>query len=252
MAWVQLLYGVLPGDCRSTSVVVEGPSVDVRRGPVPTLPRHVHDAHQELTVAMRVTDRQAPMLEHDGSFVDRFNEVRKMIDAFNQHYANHYHPSWLNCLDESMCTWRSKYCPGFMCVPRKPHPFGNEYHSIADRDDGKSIMWRVKIVEGKNRPKRANGQYVFLSEFPGLGKTSTRMLEMTKPIHEKGKVVVGDSGFCMREGVVECHKRGVWFPIVGSRGSLCSRPHRRSRLRYLQAGQRTINEHATRPPPMPT
>ena len=47
-----------------------------------------------------------------------------------------------------------------MCVPRKePHPFGNEYHSIADRDDGKSIMWRVKIVEGKNRPKRANGQY---------------------------------------------------------------------------------------------
>jgi hypothetical protein len=39
------------------------------------------------------------------------------------------------------------------------------------------------------------------------------MLEMTKPIHGKGKVVVGDSGFCVREGVVECHKLGVWFQI---------------------------------------
>ncbi len=173
----------------------------------------------ELTAAVRFTDRQAPTLEHDG-FVDRFNEVRKMIDAFNQHYADRYHPSWLNCLDESMCTWLSKYCPGFMCVPRKPHPFGNEYHSIADGDDGKPIMWRVKIVEGKDKPKRANGQPVFPSEFPGLGKTSTTMLEMTKPIHGKGKVVVGDSGFCVREGVVECHKRGVWFQAyVKKRGN---------------------------------
>jgi hypothetical protein len=98
-----------------------------------------------------------------------------------------------------------------MCVPRKPHPFGKEYHSIADRDDGKPIMWRVKLVEGKDWPKRANGEFVFQLEFRGLGKTTTTMLEMTKPIHGKGKIVVGDSGFCVREGVVECHKRGVWF-----------------------------------------
>ncbi len=128
----------------------------------------------ELTVAMRFTDRQAPTLEHDG-FVDRFNEVRKIIDAFNQHYADHYHPSWLNCLDESMCTWLSKYCPAFMCVPRKPHPFGNEYHLIANGDDGKLIMWRVKIVEGKDRPKQANGQCMFSRRsFPGLVRRRRR------------------------------------------------------------------------------
>jgi hypothetical protein len=107
-----------------------------------------------------------------------------------------------------------------MWVPRKPHPFGNEYHSIADGDDGKPIMWRVKIVEGKDKPKRANGQPVFPSEFPGLGKTATTMLETMKPIHGKGKVVVGDSGFCVREGVVECHKGGVWFQVyVKKRGN---------------------------------
>ena len=173
----------------------------------------------EITAALRFTDARTPTVEQDG-YEDRFHEVRKLIDAFNNHYAHSYHPSWLNCLDESMSSWLNKFCPGFMCVPRKPHPFGNEYHSIADGDDGKSIMWRVKLVEGKDRPKKAGGQWVFPTEFPGYGKTTTTMLEMTKPIHGKGKVVVGDSGFCVREGVVECHKRGVWFQAyVKKRGN---------------------------------
>ena len=45
-------------------------------------------------------------------------------------------------------------------MPRKPHPFGNEYHSISDAAtekglEGKPIMWRVKIQEGKDRPQEA-------------------------------------------------------------------------------------------------
>ncbi len=56
--------------------------------------------------------------------------------------------------------------------------------------------------------------------FPGFGKTTTTMLEMTKPIHGKGKVMVGDSGFCVREGVIECHKCSVWFQAyVKKRGN---------------------------------
>ena len=167
----------------------------------------------EITAALQFTDVRTPTVERDG-YEDRFHEVRKMIDEFNNHYAHSYHPSWLNCLDESMSSWLNKFCPGFMCVPCKPHLFGNEYHSIADGDDGKSIMWRVKLVEGKDRPKKAGGQWVFPTEFPGYGKTTMTMLEMTKPIHGKGKVVVGDSGFCVREGVVECHKWGVWFQVT--------------------------------------
>ena len=50
-----------------------------------------------------------------------------------------------------------KYCPGFMCVPRKPHPFGNEYHLIADGDDGKPVMWWVKLIKGKDQQKKTNG-----------------------------------------------------------------------------------------------
>ncbi len=44
-----------------------------------------------------------------------------------------------------------------------------------------------------------------------MGKMTTTMLEMTKLIHGKGKVVVSNSRFCIWEGVIECHKHGVWF-----------------------------------------
>ena len=95
-----------------------------------------------------------------------------MIDYFNEHYNCEYVPSWLNCLDKSMNSFLDKFCPVFMCVPRKPRPFENEYHSIADGVtekgfEGKPIMWRVKLKEGKDRPKKPDGSWSFPSEFPG-------------------------------------------------------------------------------------
>ena len=89
--------------------------------------------------------------------LDRFHDVRQMIDAWNEHMTMEYCPSWMSCGDESMNSWMDATCPGFMCVPRKPHPFGNEYHSIADGDGGKPIMWKVKLQEGKDRPKKPDG-----------------------------------------------------------------------------------------------
>ncbi len=51
-----------------------------------------------------------------------------------------YIPLWMNCLDNSMSSWFNKDCPGFIFLPQKPHPRGNEYHSVADGTQGKSIM----------------------------------------------------------------------------------------------------------------
>ena len=121
-----------------------------------------------------------------------------MINAFNEHYDCEYVLSWLNCLDELMNIFLGKFCPSFMCVPPKPDPFGNEYHSIANGVtekglEGKPIMWRVKLQEGKDRPKNPDGSWAFPSEFPGYSKTATLMLETTKPVHHTGKVVSMDS-----------------------------------------------------------
>ena len=158
----------------------------------------------KISAAITYTTKPPPL------FVDKFHDVRQMLDSFNQHYEDNYIPSWMNCLDESMSSWLNQYCPGFMYVPRKPHPSGNEYHSIADGDQGKPIMWRVKLQEGKDRPMDSNNKPRFPTEFENNSKTSALMLYMTKPIHNTGKVVTMDSGFCVAAGILALHHVGVY------------------------------------------
>jgi hypothetical protein len=172
----------------------------------------------EIMLALKYTNEEVPT-----TFIDWFHEVRQMIDAFNEHYKSEYSPSWLSSIDESMNVWLNKFCPGFMSLPRKPHPFGNEYHSIADGDKGHFIMWRICLVEGKDRPKRPNGQFAFPSKWEkkGYNKTVSLLLNMTEPIHRTGKVVTGDSGFCVTAGVTALH---IWpvsdqeTPVLTTKG----------------------------------
>ena len=69
-------------------------------------------------------------------------------------------------LDENMQEWMSKYnFTAWMCVGHKPHPFGNERHTIAC---GLSIfMWFAEIVEGRYRPYER-----IRPEFGEIGKTA--------------------------------------------------------------------------------
>ena len=57
-----------------------------------------------ITSSIRYTDHPPP-----SAFVDRFHEVRQMINAFNDHYEENYILSWLSCLDESMNSWLDKF-----------------------------------------------------------------------------------------------------------------------------------------------
>ncbi len=91
-----------------------------------------------------------------------------------------------------------------MTLPRKPHPFGNGYYLIADSDGGNPIMWGFKIVEGKDHQKKADRTWAFPSKYEimGYSKTINLLLDMTKPIHCTGKVVMGTRGFCVAMGVM--------------------------------------------------
>ena len=63
-----------------------------------------------------------------------------------------FRSSWVVCLDESMSIWFNRFtCPGWMYVPRKPHPFGNEYHTKACGECG--IMDGIELMEGKDEPR---------------------------------------------------------------------------------------------------
>ena len=52
-----------------------------------------------------------------------------MLHMWNKHMGANFSLSWINCIDKSMSKWVNEFsCPGFMFVPQKPWPFGNEYH----------------------------------------------------------------------------------------------------------------------------
>ena len=51
-----------------------------------------------------------------------------MIATFNEHMAKIFLVLWV--LGELMSIWHNRWtCPGWLFCPRKPHPFGNEYHT---------------------------------------------------------------------------------------------------------------------------
>ena len=71
-----------------------------------------------------------------------------MVDEWNKNMVEQFTSSWVSCLDKP---WTNKFsCPGWMFVPRKPHPFGNEYHSVCCSTLG--IMRGMELVEGKDAP----------------------------------------------------------------------------------------------------
>jgi hypothetical protein len=139
---------------------------------------------------------------------DRFWEVRMLICAWNKNMQDRYIPSWVSCLDESMSIWNMRWtCPGYVFCPRKPHPVGNEYHTIADGLT--TILYAAEIVMGKDTP--ANYVHQYEKE---EGKTSSLLARLTRSIWHSGKVVILDSGFCVLQAIINLKKRGLYAGAV--------------------------------------
>ena len=159
---------------------------------------------EDILAAISYTSREPP------AFVDRFWEVREMLAAFNDHCAEVFRCSWVACLDESMSIWFNKWtCPGWMMVPRKPHPFGNEYHSINCGLCG--FLFGLELQEGKDAPKELRHVN---SDTNKHGKTCGLLLRLCKSLYFTGKIVVLDSGFCVLQALVELKKLGVYAHAV--------------------------------------
>ncbi|KAL7476545.1 LOW QUALITY PROTEIN: hypothetical protein ACHAW6_002401 [Cyclotella cf. meneghiniana] len=109
-----------------------------------------------------------------------------------------------------------------MCLSHKPHTFGNEYHSIADGDDKKPMMWCILIQEGKDCAKLNSGRWAFPSKYENETMTGLLMLFMTEPIHNT--VVCMGSGFCVATGIIALHKRVVYGHEKSIGQSMCKAP----------------------------
>ena len=131
-----------------------------------------------------------------------------MIDAWGKNMTNVSSPRHVNCLDKSMSIWMNKFtCPGFMSVPRKPWPFGNEYHTVCCCRTG--IMWGIELVEGKDGPSQLGKP-----KHDEMGSTVGLLLQMQVPIFHMGLVVILDSGFCVLKGIIELHKKGIYMSVL--------------------------------------
>ena len=153
------------------------------------------------------------------TYLDKIWEIRQMVEAWGLNMVENFIPGYVNCLDESMSIWTNKFtCPGFMFVPHKPWPFGNEYHTVCCCTSG--IMWGIDLVEGKDRP-RALGQ----QQFDDMGSTVGLLLRMLTPIFHKGYVVILDSGFCVLKGIIELRKKGVFASALINKTTILAQIH---------------------------
>jgi hypothetical protein len=114
------------------------------------------------------------------AYRDKFWQVRQMIRAWNENMANRFVTAWVMCLDESMSIWHNTWtCPGWIFCPRKPHPFGNEYHTTCC--GLYNILFSIEIVEGKDAPSQVDVPY------SPHGKTVGLLLRMLKSYFHTGK-----------------------------------------------------------------
>ena len=110
-----------------------------------------------------------------------------------------------------MSVWTNIWtCPGWMFVPMKPHPMGNEFHSICRRVSGIMYATIELVQEGKDRPPQIPAE-----NFSEHGKTAGLvLLRLTESIHHSGRVVIMDSGFCVLLALVKLASLGVYSSAV--------------------------------------
>ena len=153
---------------------------------------------ERITSCLRLIVRDPP------AYRDKYHEVRDLITAWNDHMKKMFIPEWVSCVDESMSIWISKWtCPGFMFIPRKPHPIGNEYHSAYCGQS--EIMFAVELMEGKDAPKEAPKK-----DFANAGITAGLLLRLYEELFSAGKIVILDSDFCVLQALIELKKCGVF------------------------------------------
>ena len=72
-----------------------------------------------------------------------------MQEGWNKNMKEHFGPSWVSVLDESIHDWINLCtCTGWMFVPCKPQTFGNKYLTIACAKS--KVIYNFDIVEGKD------------------------------------------------------------------------------------------------------
>ena len=143
--------------------------------------------------------------------VTKMWHVCLIIDAFNLQMERIFGPSWITCLDESMVPFTNEYCPSWVNIKRKPHPYGNEYHSIACAIT--HIIFAIELVETK-KDRPIEGPHKEPEYEQEMGATPALCVRMTKSIWGSSRVVLLDSGFGYLNCIAQLYRKGLFSTCV--------------------------------------
>ena len=171
----------------------------------------------------RFLDNITQVMSYTNIAITEFNypcfQQRQIQDGWHKNMVAHFYPSWVSVIGESTKEWINRYTlPGWIFVPRKPHPLGNEYHTILC--DKSKFIYNVEIMEGGDRPIVMGKK-----EFEEKGTTAGLMVRMKNMLWRKGKVLFMDIGLYVLEvlilmvekvflGLVLIKKRRYWHKCV--------------------------------------
>ena len=99
------------------------------------------------------------------------------------------HPGYHALMNQCLFGSTSSF-PGWIFCPRKPHPFGNKYHSICCGLSG--IMYAVELREGKDAPAQRQVD----PKEKKIGKTGCLLLRLTKALLPLARLLSLTVVFC--------------------------------------------------------
>ena len=94
-----------------------------------------------------------------------------------------------------------------MFVPKKLHPFVNEYHSTSC--DLSTIIFAIELVEGKDEPPKKE-----IPTFLERGKAASLLLFLCDSIFSIRRVVILDRGFYVLQELVKLRNMDVFTAAV--------------------------------------
>ncbi|PHZ10704.1 uncharacterized protein RHIMIDRAFT_239526 [Rhizopus microsporus ATCC 52813] len=117
--------------------------------------------------------------------LDPLYQIRSTIQAFNDHMPKCIIPGKYLVIDDSMNQWLGASTPNLKKVPRKPHPIGQEFKTLADNHC--YCILRVDTVSDPC-PKE-------FDKDPGIKKLRATVKRLVKPWFDSGRTVITDPWF---------------------------------------------------------
>lgn len=117
--------------------------------------------------------------------VDPLYQIRSTLTAFNEHMVKCIIPAKHLVIDESMNQWLGIGLPNLKKVPRKPHPIGQEFKTLADHH-----TYCILQIDTVSDPCAKE-----FDDEKEMGKLMATVKRLVKPWFGTGRTVIADSWF---------------------------------------------------------